>query len=38
MTGFDENVLIETLENQGFKLESQIKFKNKGMGIVNMIK
>ncbi len=38
MTGFDENKLIEILENQGFKKESQVKFKNDGMGIVHMIK
>lgn len=38
MTGFDENKLIEILENQGFKKESLVKFKNEGMRIVHMIK
>lgn len=38
VTGVDENILIDALENQGFELKSQIKLKYDGMGIVYMIK
>jgi len=38
ITGVSENILIDILQNQGFNLESQIKFKNKGMGIIHMVK
>ena len=37
VTGVNEDILIDILKNQGFELKSQVKFKNKGMGIVYMI-
>ena len=37
VTGMNEDILIDILKNQGFELKSQVKFKNKGMGIVYMI-
>lgn len=38
VTGVSEEILIDILKKQGFKLKNQVKFKNKGMGIIYMVK
>ena len=38
VTKVDENILIDILKKQGFKLKNQLKYKHNGMGIIHMIK
>lgn len=38
VTKVDENILIDILKDQGFKLKNQLKYKKNNMGIIHMTK